>query len=60
MRYSLFSCQSYNGGNKLPSDQVTVAQQLQEIRQSIFQSESGTIDSKHAAQVQLDSPYTLD
>ncbi|TFK91898.1 glycoside hydrolase family 95 protein [Polyporus arcularius HHB13444] len=40
-----FQDPNYNGGNKLPSDQVTVAQQLQEIRQSIFRSESGTIDN---------------
>ncbi|KAI0718400.1 glycoside hydrolase family 95 protein [Cerioporus squamosus] len=40
-----FQDPSYNGGNKLPSDQVTVAQQMQVIRQSIFQSDSGTIDN---------------
>ena len=38
--------QSYNGGNKLPSDQSTVAEQMQTIRQTIFQSDSGTIDSR--------------
>ncbi|RPD79389.1 hypothetical protein L226DRAFT_531196 [Lentinus tigrinus ALCF2SS1-7] len=40
-----FQDPSYNGGNKLPSDQVTVAEQMQTIRQSIFQSDSGTIDN---------------
>ena len=37
--------QTYNGGNKVASDQATVAQEMQVIRQAIFQSPNGTIDS---------------
>ncbi|KAH9855593.1 glycoside hydrolase family 95 protein [Lenzites betulinus] len=40
-----FQDPSYNGGNKLPSDQAASAQAIQEIRQSIFESSSGTIDN---------------
>ena len=41
-----YSSQTYNGGNKLPSDQQTDAEQIQLIRQSIFESPNGTIDSQ--------------
>jgi len=34
---------SYNGGNKLPSDQASTAGIMQQIRQSIFQSPTGDI-----------------
>lgn len=37
--------QSYNGGNSLPSQQAQLAQDMQSIRQTIFSSASGTIDS---------------
>lgn len=38
--------QTYNGGNKQPSEQVATAQAMQSIRQAIFQSSTGDIDSK--------------
>ncbi|KAI0646085.1 glycoside hydrolase family 95 protein [Trametes meyenii] len=40
-----FQDPSYNGGNKQPSQRTQMAQDMQEIRQSIFQSSSGTIDN---------------
>ncbi|KAH9896616.1 Six-hairpin glycosidase-like protein [Cubamyces lactineus] len=40
-----FQDPSYNGGNKLPSDQATMAQDMQVIRQAIFESPNGTIDN---------------
>ncbi|KAI0330116.1 hypothetical protein GY45DRAFT_1251576 [Cubamyces sp. BRFM 1775] len=40
-----FQDPSYNGGNKFPSDQAAMAQDMQEIRQAIFESPNGTIDS---------------
>ncbi|TBU60468.1 Six-hairpin glycosidase-like protein [Dichomitus squalens] len=40
-----FQDPTYNGGNKAASDQATVAQEMQVIRQAIFQSPNGTIDS---------------
>lgn len=39
------SPQSYNGGNSLPSQHSQLAQDMQRIRQTIFSSSSGTIDS---------------
>ncbi|KAI0827177.1 Six-hairpin glycosidase-like protein [Trametes gibbosa] len=42
-----FQDPNYNGGNKLPSDQTAAAQAIQQIRQSIFESPSGTIDSSY-------------
>ncbi|OSD05704.1 glycoside hydrolase family 95 protein [Trametes coccinea BRFM310] len=42
-----FQDPTYNGGNKLPSDQATMAQDMQVIRQAIFQSPNGTIDSSY-------------
>lgn len=39
--------QTYNGGNKQPSEQNTMAQALEDIRQSIFRSPTGDIDSEH-------------
>jgi len=41
----LIGLQSYNGGNKQPSEQAATAQIMQEIRQKIFQSPAGDIDS---------------
>ncbi|KAH9838020.1 glycoside hydrolase family 95 protein [Rhodofomes roseus] len=35
---------TYNGGNKLPSQQATMAQDMQMYRQAIFDSSNGTID----------------
>ncbi|KAI0367157.1 hypothetical protein BV20DRAFT_1024789 [Pilatotrama ljubarskyi] len=40
-----FQDPSYNGGNKQPSDQVQMAQDMQVIRQAIFESPNGTIDN---------------
>ncbi|KAJ2992597.1 hypothetical protein NUW54_g7897 [Trametes sanguinea] len=40
-----FQDPTYNGGNKQPSDQATMAQDMQVIRQAIFQSPNGTIDN---------------
>ncbi|KAM5541725.1 hypothetical protein V8D89_004454 [Ganoderma adspersum] len=40
-----FQDPTYNGGNKVASDQTTIAQEMQVIRQAIFQSPSGTIDN---------------
>ncbi|KAI0782786.1 glycoside hydrolase family 95 protein [Abortiporus biennis] len=40
-----FQDPSYNGGNKQPSEQSTMAQDMQRIRQDIFQSPNGTIDN---------------
>ncbi|KAM5543882.1 hypothetical protein V8D89_002499 [Ganoderma adspersum] len=40
-----FQYPNYNGGNKMPSEQQTVAQEMQVIRQAIFRSPDGTIDS---------------
>ncbi|KAJ8481341.1 hypothetical protein ONZ51_g6064 [Trametes cubensis] len=40
-----FQDPSYNGGNKLPSDQANMAQDMQVIRQAIFESPNGTIDN---------------
>ncbi|KAJ3482321.1 hypothetical protein NLJ89_g12147 [Agrocybe chaxingu] len=40
-----FADPSYNGGNKLPSEQTAMAQAMQRIRQTIFQSTTGDIDS---------------
>ncbi|KAI0763991.1 glycoside hydrolase family 95 protein [Trametes elegans] len=40
-----FQDPTYNGGNKLPSEQPTTAQQMQVIRQAIFESPNGTIDN---------------
>lgn len=44
-RWSDARDQSYNGGNSLPSDRTQLAQDMQSIRQTIFSSSSGTIDS---------------
>ena len=38
--------QNYNGGNKQPSEAATMAADLKTIRQSIFESPSGTIQSE--------------
>ncbi|KAI0827198.1 Six-hairpin glycosidase-like protein [Trametes gibbosa] len=40
-----FQDPNYNGGNKLPSDQAADAQAIQQIRQTIFTSPSGTINN---------------
>ncbi|KAI0746485.1 Six-hairpin glycosidase-like protein [Daedaleopsis nitida] len=40
-----FQDPSYNGGNKVASDRVHVAEEMQTIRQSIFDSPTGTIDN---------------
>lgn len=39
--------QSYNGGNKQPSEQAAMTDALQTIRQTIFESKTGTIDSTY-------------
>ncbi|KAH0828626.1 glycoside hydrolase family 95 protein [Lanmaoa asiatica] len=39
-----FQDPSYNGGNSLPSQHTQLAQDMQNIRQAIFSSSSGTID----------------
>ncbi len=44
--------QSYNGGIKQPSEQAATAEAMQEIRQSIFESDSGTIDSMSKSHTQ--------
>lgn len=38
--------QSYNGGNKQPSEQAATAQLMKSIRQTIFESPTGDIDGK--------------
>ncbi|EIW55988.1 glycoside hydrolase family 95 protein [Trametes versicolor FP-101664 SS1] len=40
-----FQDPSYNGGNKQLSEQAATAEAMQDIRQSIFDSSSGTIDN---------------
>ncbi|EMD36191.1 glycoside hydrolase family 95 protein [Gelatoporia subvermispora B] len=40
-----FQDPTYNGGNMLPSQQGTMAQDMHTIRQAIFQSPNGTIDN---------------
>ncbi|KAH7920127.1 glycoside hydrolase family 95 protein [Leucogyrophana mollusca] len=40
-----FQDPSYNGGNSVPSQQTQLAQDMQTIRQAIFASSNGTIDS---------------
>ncbi|KAI0353355.1 glycoside hydrolase family 95 protein [Trametes cingulata] len=40
-----FQDPNYNGGNKQPSDQAQMAEDMQVIRQAIFESPNGTIDS---------------
>ncbi|OCH86005.1 glycoside hydrolase family 95 protein [Obba rivulosa] len=40
-----FQDPTYNGGNMLPSQQGAMAQDMQTIRQAIFQSPNGTIDN---------------
>ncbi|KAI8968762.1 glycoside hydrolase family 95 protein [Trametes punicea] len=40
-----FQDPTYNGGNKLPSDQATMAQDMRVIRAAIFESPNGTIDN---------------
>ncbi|GBE84301.1 glycoside hydrolase family 95 protein [Sparassis crispa] len=40
-----FQDPTYNGGNQLPSEQATMAQDMQTIRQTIFESLNGTIDN---------------
>ncbi|KAG6376718.1 glycoside hydrolase family 95 protein [Boletus reticuloceps] len=40
-----FQDPSYNGGNNIPSQHGQLAQDMQNIRQSIFSSPSGTIDN---------------
>lgn len=37
--------QMYNGGNKLPNETVAMAEAMGDIRQRIFASQNGTIDS---------------
>ncbi|KAL6297766.1 Six-hairpin glycosidase-like protein [Sparassis latifolia] len=44
-----FQDPTYNGGNQLPSEQATMAQDMQTIRQTIFESLNGTIDSSYSA-----------
>jgi hypothetical protein len=39
--------QNYNGGNKQPSERDTMAQAMKDIRQRIFQSPTGDIDSEY-------------
>ncbi|KAF8234486.1 glycoside hydrolase family 95 protein [Tricholoma matsutake] len=41
-------CQSYNGGNKQPSEQFSTAEAMKNIRQAIFQSSTGKIDNIEA------------
>ena len=43
---SLLFPQTYNGGNKQPSEAATMAADLKTIRQAIFDSPNGTIESK--------------
>ena len=38
--------QSYNGGNKAPSEQANLAADMRDIRRAIFNSPSGTINGK--------------
>ncbi|KAF8157029.1 glycoside hydrolase family 95 protein [Crassisporium funariophilum] len=40
-----FADPSYNGGNKQPSERHSIAQAMQKIRQTIFQSPNGDIDN---------------
>ncbi|KAI0764822.1 Six-hairpin glycosidase-like protein [Fomes fomentarius] len=40
-----FQDPNYNGGNKVASERATTAEQMQGIRQAIFQSSTGTIDN---------------
>ncbi|KAH8823318.1 glycoside hydrolase family 95 protein [Flagelloscypha sp. PMI_526] len=41
----LFSDPNYNGGNKDPSEREAMAQEMQRIRETIFASSDGSIDS---------------
>lgn len=41
-----YSHQTYNGGNSLPSQRTKLAGEMKKIREAIFASPGGTIDSK--------------
>lgn len=43
--------QSYNGGNKQPSERETMAKDLQRIRQTIFQSPTGDISGERRSKI---------
>ncbi|TFK47366.1 glycoside hydrolase family 95 protein [Heliocybe sulcata] len=43
-----FSDPSYNGGNKLQSERVALAQDMQNYRQAIFRSPNGTISGSYS------------
>lgn len=47
-------CQSYNGGNKQPSEQFSTAEAMKNIRQAIFQSSTGKIDSTNGFKLVTD------